>query len=305
MLRSDLRLFSLKRAGAGASAVALVFLGVVASAKPPQGKTKPGPAAIDRVEDEAKRIFLQKHRRRAMAKMERALRLATTPAQTEEALQLLREFAGRFLTDKGQRTFELARSQMFDQPDQALARFEEARSLEPGNVRVPLEIARVQILKENCRAARKTMLPLETSLVYRAEIQEINIVSLICAHEGDELTAYLKKSQAFLKVGPGLLRVARSYAALSTDEPQRAWSLIQGAESGADTPPVLYFSRWLLGKRLNKNVAADAKKIVDLCGPPQRPLQRRFPTQVYVCNHQKEVQSYLKEKAEANDDDQG
>jgi hypothetical protein len=130
----------------------LVFF--IAGALGAAGKNKLSAESQAAVQEAQAILLKTKDRKAAMAILADRIRVG---AETQELQKELLNIANVFLTEEGQKTFELAESMLYSANAGALAKYEEALVKEPSNVQIMLGIVRTRIFRNECAAGEEIM----------------------------------------------------------------------------------------------------------------------------------------------------
>lgn len=135
----------------------LFIFNLLAVEHPGAAKSLPGPKTTETYQDIIDKAFtlsLQRDRAHAIQVLTQSIKKESSKgAPPAELLMALEEVASSFYGEKSQQYFEQALSFRRNEPARALGRLSEALKLEPDNLQILAEQARLQIMVGDCGSA--------------------------------------------------------------------------------------------------------------------------------------------------------
>jgi hypothetical protein len=253
----------------------------------------PAPPAIEK----AQTLALKKNRVEACAVLRRTLEELPPAAKSRgKVTEALRQISKMFFTDKGQKIFEAGQSSMWDTPDMALAQFKEALALEDQNIQVLDNIARIQILKQDCDAALQTVGQARKVNPTSGESAVLELRALSCKQNFEILREKSKTLPALDKWEEAYVQYLLAGDALQQKSYKKAFdALFKLTEENPQFPE----SYWLLGKaaaEMNKDPEAFLEKYVSLCKAATAREKKKYSLEPRLCANLKEAEDELAKK---------
>jgi hypothetical protein len=243
----------------------------------------------------AQGLLVSRQRREALKELTQSKDLiGLKPAAKKEITEAIREAAVRFLTDKGQRSFELGQSQIPLQAANSLKHLREAQKLEDGNYQVELAVARVHIVRDDCAAAKVLLGQLDPEVALATEIVELQLITAWCLEDDVQAESLIRKKPVDAKIATGLVRTNQAWLKWRQKDPEKALGLAKEAISlDAQNPATLYWF-WRIQKENDLNASAVAQAFVKRCQGREVDIRRRSFSMVEFCLRLPEVEAYLK-----------
>ncbi len=249
------------------------------------------------VVQDAQKAAMMKNRKAASEKLLSALRNDKWPSKGKAKLQeTLKTLADVFFTDQGQRLFETGQSLAYDNPDTALARFNEALSMEDSNVTVLLAIARLQLAKKDCLGAEQSLHTADEINPYDSTLKFLQAKALLCQHKNSDAVAVLKAE-------PGadpVFYVTLAQALFETGDHSGAVNVLEkSANQDGSYPEARY---WLWKASANNELGEEqGRKYVALCKNLNLRTRRKYLNEPRLCAQTQEVEDALKAAQKSSD----
>lgn len=245
----------------------------------------------------AQELFLNKNRQGAV-KILLDARPSTTIKTTdrEELNEAIKETATRFLTDKGQRSFELGISELPLQSQMALTHFREAQTLEDGNTQISEAIVRGLLAADDCKGAQKEMATLLPYNAIFAQIIELEVQLAWCLEDVAEVEALTKRKPLDQKLNSNVLKVASAWLKWRQNENDKAMVLLREAVAADSKNPAVLYWLWKIEKDQDLDAQAAATAFAKRCRNSEAAFRRRSSPMIEMCLHLSEVEAYLKAK---------
>ncbi len=220
----------------------------------------------------------------------------TKAAEKKEWAEVSQDVATRFLTDKGQRSFELGQSQIPAQGANALKHLNEAKALEEGNYEVEVAIARVHLIQDDCKSAKTVLGALNPEMAMASEIQELLLQVVWCLDDQTEAEVIARKKGSDVKIPQVLMRTNQAWLKWKLKEPDRALSLLREAVTQDPQNPAILYWLWRVEKDQDLDAEPVAQVFVKRCRARDADIRRRTFSMVEFCLRLTEVEAYLKGK---------
>lgn len=256
--------------------------------------------AISGAIEQAQGMALKKNRKEACAILNRAFH--NTPAQMRgrsKLIETLQQVSKVFFTDKGQKLFESAQVMLFENPDMALTQLREAQALEDENILVLANLARTQIIKQDCDAALVTLEMARSLNPHAAEPALLELRALLCAKRYDIFRDKMKLASAPGGTGNGEKWDQAFGQYLSAQEQLRqkatskAFDLLSKVTEDFPQFPEAYYYLARAGQALERDSNPWLQKYSALCKGVTLRERKKFSLEPQLCLKMKEVDEEL------------
>jgi hypothetical protein len=245
-------------------------------------------------------LLLNKDRIKAIENLRRYRSLQGQNLKANEKTELneaLVEISTRFLSDKGQRLYELGLSKLPSQPAEAISTLKLAEKEENGNIQIALSLARAQFIAEDCQAAKKTLIPLLEGAALTGETHELLLLVYFCLDDAEAIEALLKKKTNEFRMPPLELKLAQGWLRRRAKEYERARSFLREAHQiDGQNPAVLYWT-WRIEKDLSLDTQPAGDSYVTRCRGKEADVRRHLAPMIEGCLKLSEVEADLKQRA--------
>lgn len=258
---------------------------------------EPGTGAIEQAQALAKK----KNRTEACAVLQKSL-AETPPAGKSRAkiLEALNQISRLFFTDKGQKEFEAGQATMWDSPDMALNHLKSALAIEDENLLILDNIARIQLMKQDCEAAAATVDRAKKINVYASEPAILGLRARVCQKHFDGFKDVAKGIAAADKWEEAYIQYLLAREAVENQSWKKAFELLTKVSEEQPRFPEAYFWMAKAGDELEKDTEAQYQKYVSLCKALTTRDKRRFSLEPKLCANQKDAENELAQKANNN-----
>lgn len=271
--------------------LAIFYWGFSAIAAPKAAKpTSEGPADII---EKAHNLSLQKDRMQAVNVLVSALkRESPTSTAAKEMKTTLHEVGDLFFGDKAQQQYELALALRKTDINQAQAKLGEALRMEPDNVQLLSESARLQILKNDCGAATEAVAKQRKWNPFDEQLILVAAQAAVCQNDWPTYAAL--RSQADSRKGP----YAKSWLALEAERAFREKAADRGKDAlealkKADPEhPELSFYAWKMESDKARQRSM-AQRYAMTCKNLSAALFRRYITETFFCRRTAEAETFV------------
>lgn len=239
----------------------------------------------------AREKLMQKDRLAAAKTLLAAINDNKREAERSELLKELKNISGVFLTDDGQKSYEMAESLLYSASPGAEAKYEEALAREPYNLQVLLGLARARMAAGDCAGAEKALTEAENVNPYSPERKLLWARANYCLRkvfrksddpQSPELKPYFLLLQARALVEDQKYREAQ--ALLFKDAKELAdWDM-----------PEVYFWRYKSLAAASAEAIDHAQKYVDQCKALNSVVRRKFRWEPALCAHDRETEEFIK-----------
>lgn len=266
------------------------------------GNSSAKPNAAYAAIEKAQSLLLHRKRQEALTALADIKNSPLTPGEKKELAEFAQEAATRFLTDKGQRSFELGQSQIPFQAANALKHLKEAQALEDGNYQIEVALARVNLIQEECTAAKTILEPLFPELAMGAEIQELLLQVAWCLEDQTLAEAVTRKKSNEVKLSPALVKANQGWMKWKLKEPEKALNFLKEAVAAEPRNPAVLYWLWRIQKDQDLSGEPAAQAFANRCRAREADIRRRTFTMVEFCLRLAEVEAYLKGKGAETQD---
>jgi hypothetical protein len=227
----------------------------------------------------AQKLLLEKKRTEAIAL------LTSVPPTKTENIEALKEVAERFLTDKGQRSYELGLSQLPRNLAIAEKHFQAAQEMENGNLLVELGLIRNHIFQDQCQLARQRITGIKALQIISPTLVELELQIQWCLEDIQSIPSP--------RLSGALQKIHQAWLKWRNKEFDLAYKLAKDAIALEPKNPAVLFWLWKVQKDLNTSALATAEAFVDRCRSGDAEIRRRASSMIEFCLRSSEVESYL------------
>ncbi len=236
--------------------------------------------------EQAYDLYLQKQRSQALQ-----LLTPLVKKKNKQAVSSFEDIAKGFLTDEAHQQYERALTQKRLDPQSALASLNKALAVEPDQVLVLCERARLQIVLGACSAAQKEVLPWLKTYEDLAEASLLRAQLAKCAQ--DEFPT------KFDVKGPLAVhwRILEAQRWLHLREHKRAQEILElNRRQAPDFPETHYWMMKLAGTD-RILLEASAQNYLKTCRQLSSQKERAYSEEPFLCRRSQEVEAELKKLA--------
>lgn len=248
--------------------------------------------------EKARNLSLQKDRAQAVNILVNAMkREPVQSAGFREMRQALDEISKIFLSDRAQQQYELGLSLRKTDPRQAQARFQEALRMEPENLQIVNELARLQLSQGECEAAHESLTQARRTNPYDEQSLLTSAQAAVCLNDWPLYTSLRSQAEGrrgAYKKNWVSLEAERAYRENSETRLQEA---VQAMKNLVPDHPELSFWEWHFAKTPEKKNEA-AAQYLNHCKSLSTATLRKFLAEPFLCKKTNEVEKG--QKAGAN-----
>lgn len=244
---------------------------------------------------QARALALKKNRVEACRVLKSFLETqsASNKAARTRVMNSLSQISKLFFTDKGQKIFESGQASMWESPDLALSQFREALALEDNNVQILNNLARVQLMKQDCEGALQSVQLSRKVDPYAGEAAVLELRAFACKGDFESLRDKAKSLPALDASEDVFLQ----YLLALDSFQQRFWQKTsEGMFKLTESNPQFPESYFLLAKsnaELGKNVEPYFQKYISLCKSITARERKRYSLEPRLCANLKEAEDEL------------
>lgn len=243
----------------------------------------------------AQKFFLENNRPQATLILREAMQKekSGTPAYRELA-DTLRELSARFLTDRGQKLFELGETLSLQNPKGAADRYREALTVEDKNTQILLALSMALLAQQKCSEAEKTLTDATLENPGLWEAQLLLAPTLLCLDKGQEFSTHLARLEKMEAVPRWWLKYFRARYLLTEEQPLAARALLESVRSEEKSFPESYFLLWSAEKDAPLPPMLMAQKYVGQCKNLSPKTRAQFKYEPNLCREIDKVDVWLK-----------
>lgn len=245
-----------------------------------------------KVVGQARELILKKDRIGAAQLLLEAAMKTSGPVKAEIVRELDR-LSSVFLTEQGQKNYELAESMLYENQSGAEAKYEEALVQEPGNVQVLLGLVCSRLAANECTTANEALL----------EVDKINPLSLEKKIFRYKVDLCAKKQLLVVENDPGFkgdlktaLKLVQIENLYNMQKIKEALAHLKDIQT-VNMPEVSYWQFKLHENEPSSAVEA-AQKYVDACKSMTTSLRRQFKFEPRLCKKIEEAEDYVSKNEE-------
>ena len=249
--------------------------------------------------EQAQAAAVRKNRLEAVTILNKAIAAAAPPLRGRvKLIETENAIAKIFFTDKGQRLFEAGQSSMYDSPDTAMNQYREALNLEDNNILVLINIARLQMIKQDCAGAQVTLAKARSLYAYAPDAALLELRTVICQKNFEVFREKLKSLPALEKGQEMYLQYFNAQDLLQQKMWRRASEILQKVSDEDPKFPEPYIYLAKAGEELGRDVEAFQTKYVSLCKNVSLRDRKRYAMEPLLCAQAKEVENALSQKVD-------
>lgn len=198
-----------------------------------------------------------------------------------------------FYTEKAQKTFELGRSLSMSEPDAGVDKYQEALSLEPGNLKILKELARGYLYRGECSKALEISKDALLQNPYNVEFFLLRMQAKVCLGSVEDLEAEL--ANPFVEKDPVSSFIDTLKAQYYFTQEKYAQALTALSKVKLSNFPEAYYWRGQIKSRLGQSPQSDYESYVELCKEQKNKLLQKFPQEPRTCKEAKAVEQKLEQ----------
>lgn len=243
----------------------------------------------------AQRLFLNSKRSLATQVLRDALLKEKTGTPTHKELSdTLREMSMRFLTDRGQKLFELGETLSQQNPKGAADRYREALAVEDNNTQALLALGLVLLAQQKCEEAEK---PLNDAILEYPGYWEAQLLlapTLLCLERTQEFSTQLSKLEKMEGVPKWWVKYYRARFLFNEEQPLAAKALFENIRTEEKSFPESYYWIWSLEKDSVPPLQSSAQRYVRICKNLSSKIRGQFKYEPNLCRETEKVDVWLK-----------
>lgn len=248
--------------------------------------------------DQAQGLAVKKNRKEACGILQRALVQPSLTVPAKQKLQDSLNQIGRvFFTDKGQKLFETAQSQAFENPDLAVTQYQQALQMEDDNVLILANLAKIQIAKKDCASAAALVERGRALNPYSPELSTVELRTLACQKRFSLIKDKARSLPPLNKWGDSFVQYLLAQNHLEEKSPRKAFDILNKVSDEFPQFPESYYYLAKAGADLNKDTESWLERYVSLCKSVSVRERKKYSDEPLLCAHLKEVEDELSRKS--------
>lgn len=246
----------------------------------------------------AQKLFLESNRSKATLVLREAMlkEKPGTPAYRELS-DALKELSARFLTDRGQKLFELGETLSLQNPKGAADRYRDALTVEDKNTQVLLALSIALLAQQKCGEAEKTLMDAVHENPNNWEAQLLLAPTLLCLERGPEVSEQLARMEKIEAIPKWWLKYFRARYLLSEEQPLAARASLESVRSEEKSFPESYYYLWSAEKETLPPPLLMAQKYVGFCKNLSTKARAQFKFEPNLCRETEKVDVWLKSQS--------
>lgn len=244
--------------------------------------------------EKAYNLSLQKDRQQALNILITALQKETRAQPIAELRKAVNDVAHVFISDKAQQMFEAGISLRKTDLSQALGKLTEASRMEPDNMAILTELARVMMAKGDCSGAQDLATKQVKLLPYDEDLKLTAAQAYVCQSlwvDYGKIYDSAEVRKSLLQKFWLILEVERYFKTKNFTKAQEIVANLKKLDG--KYPEVSYWS-WRLMQLAKKTSLEDAQKYVITCKNISANQYRQYMIDPMLCRHVLEVEADLK-----------
>lgn len=244
--------------------------------------------------EKAYNLSLQRDRQQALNILTSAITRETRPQAQGELKKAAIDVAHVFFSDKAQQLFETSASLRKTDLTQAIAKLNEAQRIEPDNMAIVIELARLMIAKGDCSGAQELLTKSLKLIAFDEELKLATAQSQVCQSQWYEfLKIYDPK-----EIAKSTLQ--KFWVASEVEHQVKVKNILKAQENlgilkklDSKYPEVAYWS-WKLSQGTKTGNLDDAQKYVMTCKNISASQYRQYMIDPMLCRRVLEVEGEIK-----------
>ncbi|WP_413559241.1 hypothetical protein [Bdellovibrio sp. HCB209] len=244
--------------------------------------------------EKAYNLSLQKDRQQALNILTAAIARESRPAAQAELKKATVEVAHVFFSDKAQQLYETSISLKKTDLNQAISKLAEAQRIEPDNLTVVMEQARLQIAKGECSNAQEALQKSVKLMSFDEELRLVNAQTQVCAGQWVEYSKNPEVSDSRKST------YQKYWMALEVERQLKLKNLTKASETAQSLVkldpkyPEGHYWIWKISLALKKSNLEEAQKYVMTCKNISASQYRQYMIDPMLCRRAQEVESEIK-----------
>jgi hypothetical protein len=278
-----------------AAVIAALFFALgAAQAAPKKEESRTTETYHDLIE-KAYNLSLQKDRTQAVGLLVAGIKREGKKGNSaKELLQTLNQVATIFYSDKAQQLYELGISLKFTDPALALTKLQEADRLEPENLSVILELARISIAQNDCDGALGRLKKIKDEVDLLEEAKLVQAQAQICLGQLDEFQKSRAQAEAKKPTMALFWQMADVMYAYKTGSFAKARDEAKALQATDAQIPEAYYWEWKSAQEQKAKADVAAHKYLSGCKGLSPRQMRDYAKEPTLCRHTTEVETFLK-----------
>lgn len=242
----------------------------------------------DSVVQEARDQILKNNRVMALTSLQKAYREAGGPKLRQDLLKEMDRLSKVFLTEEGQKNFELAESILYSAKSGASERYELALNGEDENLHVLLGLSRSRLTEGNCAAAELALERARKVQPFDSELKLLTYKTVLCAGQTPKAIETDPIAPKELKPYYDLIRLEILYTQKKLKEME---GLIEQMKE-VGIPEALYW-QFKMHEANPSAALVYAERYVDACKGITTLQRRNFRLEPKLCSRVEEVTGFM------------
>ncbi len=243
---------------------------------------------------EAREKLADRNRSEAITILLTAIKKEWTAGRRDELEAELKKTTEIFLTNEGQRLFELAESARHGGKPGFVAHYEEALKAEPQNAKVIAGYVLALMATKKCRAANDPLTQFEAVNPYSEEYKLLKFKYQVCSEPtaitlAQEIELEGNRDFAVIK------KTARAQAEFAKAHYDLALNLARAAAKSDDRFASPYFWAWKVLARDGQGLD-EAQRYLSLCKNISPETRRKYSYDPELCGNTEEVEEFLRDE---------
>lgn len=244
--------------------------------------------------EKAYNLSLQKDRQQALNILSAAIARESRPNAQAELKKAALDVAHVFFSDKAQQLYETTLSLKKTDLNQAISKLAEAQRIEPDNLTIVTEMARLQIAKNDCSNALENFPKYLKLLPFDEELRLTNAQSHACSGQWVEFAKNPEATDA------KKTSYQKYWMVLSIEHQLKLKNLTKASEIAQNLTkldakyPEAHYWNWKLSQALKKSNVEEAQKYVMTCKNISASQYRQYMIDPMLCRRTTDVEGETK-----------
>jgi tetratricopeptide (TPR) repeat protein len=278
----------------------LLFIAIVAcfaEAKAPSDQGRSKALKVSLIQ-KAKNLTLQHDRIQATQVLIRGIRhRLVSQKHKAELMKSLRQLSEVFYSEDGQKLFQLGQSLSSSDVTTAISKYEQATTIEKGNVAILRELARSYLRQGNCKKSLQTSEQAQSYNPYAADIVLIVLQSHACLNEPDKFSEALSFPGVDYEAIKVFVEMSKAQVAHFNGKNLLAKRHLLKAKAIDSGFPEIYYWMGQIKQAEGEDTGQSNRKYVEICQQAQV-VRAKYPQEPRVCLEKSKVQRNLEALSE-------
>lgn len=252
---------------------------------------------------QARESLMNGKRKKALSMINYMITSEENTGKNQEFIEEGRRLATFFITENGQKLFELGESMSDTNPLLAEEKYKESLKTEGPNLKILNALSLLKLRSNQCDEARQWNQKALDTFDRMVEVQAVALQVMACE---DNFEGISKKLEGYKEDSPVLkipvVQLLKARAKIQSGMTKEGLEILRLASEGKNTFPDVWYWRWKLDPEQGHIQRTYLEKYITICKKMTPRLKRKYRESGVVCEKLPEAEKALK-KSGANSDE--